>query len=44
MQNLYEKMRAEEENNSRVVLYINNQKLKDAEALENHNVSYLLPF
>jgi aerotaxis receptor len=34
MQRLYDKMRAEEEGTSRVVLYIKNEKLKEAEALE----------
>ncbi len=34
MQNLYDKMRAEEEGTTRVVLYIKNEKLKEAEALE----------
>jgi aerotaxis receptor len=34
MQNLYDKMRAEEEGTTRVVLYVKNEKLKEAEALE----------
>jgi len=34
MQNLYDKMRAEEEGTTRVVLYVENEKLKEAEALE----------
>ena len=37
MQNLYDKMRAEEEGTTRVVLYIKNEKLKEAEALESEN-------
>lgn len=34
MQNLYDQLRAKEEGQTRVVLYINNDYLKDAEALE----------
>lgn len=34
MQNLYDEMRAKEENQTRVVLYIDNNLLADAEALE----------
>jgi len=34
MQNLYDKMRTEEEGTTRVVLYVKNEKLKEAEALE----------
>ena len=34
MQNLYDKMRAEEEGTTRVVLYVKNEKLKEVEALE----------
>lgn len=34
MQNLYDKMRSEEENRTRVVLYIDNAKLEDAQQLE----------
>ncbi|MCF6244960.1 MAG: PAS domain-containing protein [Sulfurovum sp.] len=34
MQNLYDQMRSEEEHKTRVVLYIDNDKLNNAEALE----------
>jgi len=34
IQHLYDKMRSEEEGQTRVVLYIDNDKLKEAEALE----------
>ncbi len=34
MQDLYDKLRSEEENSSRVVLYIDNSKLDEAKALE----------
>ncbi len=34
MQNLYDTLRSKEENETRVVLYVKNEKLKEAEALE----------
>ncbi len=34
MQNLYDKLRSEEENSSRVVIYISNDKLEEARKLE----------
>ena len=34
IQNLYDKLRAEEEGTTRVVLYVKNEKLEAAEALE----------